>query len=118
MMTRAASTKRAIPINRVDATGRVPFGWMPLTAATAAMMTARVSHASHVMTRMLPRCGPTESTLLRSLHPSEAAAVSSSTATPVAQHHLALAIVTGRHRRDGPSLARESLRLETLWSER
>src|SRR5437588_12132933 len=49
MMMRATSTRRAIPIKRVEATGRAPVGCMPVTAATAAMMTARASHTSQVM---------------------------------------------------------------------
>jgi hypothetical protein len=42
---------RATPMRRVCATCRVPFGLIPVTAATAVMSTARPSHASQLMTR-------------------------------------------------------------------
>ena len=50
MMTIARRASRAIPIIRVRATCRVPFGLMPVTAATAVMSTARTSQTIHVMT--------------------------------------------------------------------
>ena len=49
MITRA---NRAIPIIRVWATGLVLFGLMPVTAATAAMMTARPSKKSQFTTSL------------------------------------------------------------------
>ncbi len=51
MMTIASRAIRPIPIMRVWATGRVPFGLRPVTAATAAMITARPSQTSQFMTR-------------------------------------------------------------------
>ena len=49
MMTTAMRTIRAAPINRELATGRVPFGLIPVTAATAARATARPSHTIQSM---------------------------------------------------------------------
>ena len=49
MMTIARRASRPIPIMRVWATCRVPFGLMPLTAAIAAMITARASQTSQFM---------------------------------------------------------------------
>ena len=46
MATITKSATRATPIKCVPATCRVPFGLMPVTAATAAMSTARPSQAS------------------------------------------------------------------------
>ena len=46
-------TNRAMPIMRVRATCRVPFGLMPVRAAIATMMTAMTSHESQVMGVML-----------------------------------------------------------------
>ena len=42
-------TMRAAPIILVFATCRVPFGLMPVTAATAAMIAANRSQVSQVM---------------------------------------------------------------------
>src|SRR5437016_7329164 len=49
MMTMATRASRPIPIIRVCATGRVPFGFRPVTAAKAATTTARPSHTSQFM---------------------------------------------------------------------
>ncbi len=46
-------TSRAMPIIRVRATCRVPFGLIPVRAAIATMMTAMTSHESQVMGVML-----------------------------------------------------------------
>jgi hypothetical protein len=51
MITTSKRTSRATPIRRVLATCRVPFGLMPVTAATAVMSTARPSHANQLMTK-------------------------------------------------------------------
>lgn len=48
MRTIATRATRATPISRVPATWRVPFGLMPVIAATAVMTTARISHVSQV----------------------------------------------------------------------
>lgn len=49
---------RPMAIKRVWATGRVPFGLMPVTAAMPAMTTAIPSHANQFMIRPATRCGP------------------------------------------------------------
>lgn len=49
MMTIATRASRPMRIIRVCATGRVPFGFMPVTAAKTAMTTARLSHTSQFM---------------------------------------------------------------------
>jgi len=54
-------TKRAIrptPIMRVWATGRVPLGFTPVTAAIAATTTARPSHTNQFMLPVCTRCAP------------------------------------------------------------
>ena len=49
MTTIATRASRPMRIIRVCATGRVPFGFMPVTAAKTAMTTARLSHTSQFM---------------------------------------------------------------------
>lgn len=51
-MTIARRARRPIAIIRECATGRVPLGLMPVTAATAAMTTAMPSHTSQFTTRL------------------------------------------------------------------
>ena len=49
MTMNSRSTKRAAPIRWVPATGRVPFGWAPISAAIAARTRAAVNQASQVI---------------------------------------------------------------------
>jgi hypothetical protein len=46
---RIRRTKRATPISRVRATGLVPFGFIPVTAAMMPITTARPSQNSQLM---------------------------------------------------------------------
>jgi hypothetical protein len=52
MMTIATSASRPIVIIRVCATGRVPFGFTPVTAANTATTTARLSHTNQFMVEL------------------------------------------------------------------
>ena len=52
MMARTTKKNRAIPIMFVWATGLVFLGLMPVTAAKATMMTARLSNMSQFMTSL------------------------------------------------------------------
>src|SRR6187549_2298585 len=52
-MTMSSRKRRAIPIMLVRATCRVPLGLTPVTAATAATITARTSHVSQVIPAIL-----------------------------------------------------------------
>ncbi len=49
MMATARRASRAPPISRVRATCRVPFGLMPVIAATPVMRTTSASHPSQLM---------------------------------------------------------------------
>jgi len=58
MITTTRSVARAIPMRLVCATCRVPFGLIPVIAATAAMRAAAISHVYQVMRRSVSRIGP------------------------------------------------------------
>ena len=60
MITITARATRPTAIIRVWATGRVPLGLMPVTAAMAAMTTAMPSHTNQFMIQLATRCAPAE----------------------------------------------------------
>lgn len=80
MMMSSKRASRATPIRRVRATCRVPFGLMPVMAATAVMSTASPSHAGQPMTNYSIPVGSTLRTHVgESCSPDRFAPVSPST---------------------------------------